>query len=61
MKIIMYEGEQKYAMRGRNKVQLDEKEFEGGEYTFDSVFEKGPKQFRDFVKTLWDKNIMQTW
>jgi hypothetical protein len=61
MKIIMYEGKQKYAMRGQNKVQIDENEFYGGEYTFDKAFTDGPAAFRDFAKKLWDKNIMQTW
>jgi len=61
MKIIMYEGKQKFAMRGSNKVQLGEKDFVGGEYKFDAAFAGGPAAFRDFALKLWNKNIMQTW
>lgn len=61
MKIIMYEGQQKYAMRGQNKVQISEKEFYGGDYKFDNAFTEGPAAFKDFAKKLWDKNIIQKW
>ena len=60
MKIIMYEGQQKFAMRGQNKVKLSEADFEGGEFTFDKAFTSGPKTFRDFAIALWNKNIMET-
>lgn len=61
MKVIMYEGLKKYAMRGQNIVQLSEEEMYGGEYTFDNAFNSGPKDFRVFAKSLWDKNILQVW
>ena len=61
MKIIMYQGQQKYAMRGQNKVQVSNKEFYGGDYKIDKTFADGPKEFLEFAKKLWDKNIMQTW
>lgn len=66
MKIIMYQGKQKFAMRGENKVQIGidengEKNFMGGEYKFDKKFENGPKVFKDFALTLWNKNIIETW
>jgi hypothetical protein len=61
MKIIMHEGERKFAIRGRNKVKLSETETEGGEYTEDKSFKEGPKQFRDFALNLWKKNILQKW
>ncbi|HRI34938.1 MAG TPA: hypothetical protein PLD02_14410, partial [Saprospiraceae bacterium] len=61
MKIIMYHGQQKYAMRGQNKVQISDKEFYGGDYKFDKAFNYGPKEFLEFAKKLWDENIMQTW
>jgi hypothetical protein len=61
MKIIMYEGTNKYAMRGQNKVQLSEHEFYGGDYTFDRAFKQSPKVFKEFAIDLWEKNIMQTW
>jgi hypothetical protein len=66
MKIIMYQGKQKFAMRGRNKVvgSVDDKGNElyvGGEYKPDKALAEGPKAFLDFAKTMWNKNIMQTW
>ncbi|WP_211321184.1 M949_RS01915 family surface polysaccharide biosynthesis protein [Arcicella aurantiaca] len=60
MKIIMYQGQQKYAMRGRAKIKYGEKEFEGGEYKLDPAFNKAPKVIIDFAKKLWNKNILQT-
>jgi hypothetical protein len=61
MKLIMYQRKQKYAMRGRNKVEYEQGKFDGGEYTFDKAFTKGPPAFIDFAKHLWDENSMQTW
>lgn len=66
MKIIMYEGNQKYAMRGENKVQvgIDEngkKQFLGGEFKFDENFKKAPNVFKDYALNLWNKNLTETW
>ena len=66
MKIIMYHGQQKFALRGQNKVfeGTDDKgihHYGGGEYKYDKAFAEGPKEFLEFAKELWDKNIMQTW
>jgi len=61
MKIIMYEGNNKYAVRGTNRVKLSETEHTGGEYKFDEAFTKGPELFRKYASDLWKKNIMETW
>lgn len=61
MKIIMYQGQQKFAMRGQNKVQVTDKEFYGGDYKVDKAFAEGPKEFLEFARKLWDKNILQKW
>jgi hypothetical protein len=61
MKIIMYEGKQKYAIRGTNKVKLSEHEVYGGEYTVDEAFAKGPKAFRDHAVEMWKKNELEVW
>ncbi len=58
MKIIMYEGQQKYCLRGQNKVQVSKKEFYGGDYKIDNKFKNGPKEFLNFAKKLWNKNII---
>lgn len=66
MKIIMYQGRQKFAMRGQNRVydgilENGIKHYTGGEYQFDQAFKTGPKEFLEFAKKLWSKNIMETW
>ena len=66
MKIIMYEGNQKYAIRGENKVQVGtyengEKQFIGGKFKLDESFKKAPKIFKDYALNLWDKNLIETW
>ena len=59
MKVIMYEGTSKYAMRGRNKVRVGETDYDGGQYTFDEPFKKAPATFRKHATNLWQKNLMQ--
>jgi len=61
MKIIMYEESKKFAMRGENRVQLSKTEFEGGKYKFDKAFNEAPKEYREYAKRLWKKNINQRW
>lgn len=61
MKIIMYEGKQKFAMRGTRKVKISESEYEGGEYEFDLSFKKGPTQFKQFAQNLWKENLLENW
>lgn len=61
MKIIAYEGGKKYAMRGRNRMRVSEKETEGGEYVFDKNFEKAHESFKQYALMLWKKNISETW
>ncbi|UPZ13521.1 M949_RS01915 family surface polysaccharide biosynthesis protein [Flavobacterium humidisoli] len=66
MKIIMYEGSTKYAMRGESKVAVGiddngEKQFIGGEYKMDENFKKGPKVFKEFAQKLWKNNLIENW
>ncbi|MFH6994628.1 M949_RS01915 family surface polysaccharide biosynthesis protein [Flavobacterium sp. FlaQc-48] len=66
MKIIMYEGNQKYAMRGENKVEVGvddngKKQFLGGEYKFDENFKKAPQVFKEFAQKLWKDHLIATW
>ena len=59
MKIIMYQGEQKFAMRGMQKIvyMSDGRTHEyGGEYKFDDAFNAASKVFRDFAEKLWESN-----
>jgi hypothetical protein len=59
MKVIVYEGTQKYAMRGHTKVRVSETGYDGGEHTFDEPFKKAPDAFRKYALKLWQKNLMQ--
>ncbi len=66
MKIIMYENNQKYAVRGESRVQVGvldngEKQFIGGEYKLDENFKKGPKVFKEFAQKLWKDNLIENW
>ncbi|QIK61204.1 hypothetical protein G7050_15705 [Dysgonomonas sp. HDW5A] len=61
MKVIMYEGNTKYAMRGENKIQLSDNESFGGEYKFDNNFTKGKNVFREYARKIWSDNIMVKW
>jgi hypothetical protein len=60
-KIIMYEGNKKYAVRGESRVQVSEKDFTGGQYTLDENFRSGNSLFRQFAINLWEKNKLQKW
>jgi hypothetical protein len=61
MKVIVYEGVRKYAMRGRNRVKVSEKETEGGDYLLDENFQNAPETFKQYAAKLWKKNIAETW
>lgn len=53
-KLIMYEGSQKYAIRGSTILQYPESK-EGGEKKIDGSFNKGSKALLDFANSQWDK------
>jgi hypothetical protein len=61
LKIIMHQGDKKYAVRGRTKAKVSDTTYEGGEYTFDAVFKAGPKTFRDYAANLWKNNMIEDW
>jgi hypothetical protein len=56
MKLIMHEGADKFAMRGRNQIFVDGSN-QGGEFTFDKAFNAAPLAFRDNAKALWNKYL----
>ncbi|RXK60403.1 hypothetical protein ESA94_07995 [Lacibacter luteus] len=53
-KLIMYEGEQKYAIRGEELMVL-QKDTIGGQYNADSSFGKAPKAFLNYAVEHWQK------
>ena len=59
----MYEGQQKFAMRGESRVMYGiddngQRMYEGGEYKIDNAFAKGPAVFLEYAKKLWEANIV---
>lgn len=59
LKIIMYEGQKKYALRGDEFVEYPTDNgtvTEGGTYKMDEAFLKSPKVFQDFAQELWTTN-----
>ncbi len=53
-KLIMYEGAQKYAIRGFTIIQLDGKKI-GGDKKIDPAFNNAPRPLLDFANQRWDK------
>ena len=56
MKIIMYEGAQKYAVRGETRARVFEDEYAGGECTLDDSFTSASPEFSTFARQLWDNH-----
>jgi len=56
LKLIMYEGNKKYAMRGENKVQVGADDYLGGGYKFDKAFDSVPV-FKNYATKLWRENV----
>ncbi|QEC61443.1 hypothetical protein FRZ54_02205 [Mucilaginibacter ginsenosidivorans] len=60
MKIIMHEGNKKYAVRGTSKIKISDKDYSGGEYTMDEALKTGPPVFKQYALLLWEKNLLET-
>ncbi|WP_121357745.1 M949_RS01915 family surface polysaccharide biosynthesis protein [Flavisolibacter nicotianae] len=61
MKIIMYQGNQKFAVRGTTRVKVSANEYMGGEYSFDEAFRNAPVEFRQYAEKLWQQHKVETW
>jgi hypothetical protein len=59
MKIIMYEGVKKYAVRGVTKIKVSNTAYTGGTYAFDTAFKGAAKVYRDYATNLWKKNVYE--
>ena len=55
LKIIMYEGKQKFALRGNSLVDLGKEKY-GGEYKLDENLLKAPREIKEFAMELWKTN-----
>lgn len=54
LKILMYEGQTKYALRGETFVHVDGMDL-GGKYKADPAFKTAPKAFLKYADKLWQK------
>jgi hypothetical protein len=60
-KIIMYENNKKFALRGNSQVKVSENEIIGGDYKMDEAFKNGHPSFRKYAENLWNKHKVETW
>jgi len=60
-KIIMYEGNKKYALRGESNVKISATEFKGGSFTLDENFKNGNFTFKQYAEKLWTQNKVEKW
>jgi hypothetical protein len=54
LKLIMHEGETKYAIRGTMKIFVDNRWY-GGDYKVDKFFNEAPSGFLEYAKEQWNK------
>ncbi|MFA5405027.1 MAG: hypothetical protein WC358_08840 [Ignavibacteria bacterium] len=54
LKLIMHEGETKYAIRGSMKLFVDNRWY-GGDYKVDKSFNDAPSGFLEYAKEQWNK------
>jgi hypothetical protein len=55
MKLLMHEGETKYAVRGTMNLIVNGENIQKGTMNPDASFDKAPKSFSDYAKTEWSK------
>ncbi len=53
VKLLMYEGATKYALRGDSRERVGENEFMGGEFKADAAFDQAPPKFLEFARAKW--------
>lgn len=61
MKIIMYQDNKKFAVRGTSSTQVSENDWIGGEFVFDEAFKAAPVEFRKYAEKLWNQHKLETW
>lgn len=60
-KIILYEGNRKYALRGETRVKISATTTAGGQYVLDANFKNGNPLFRQYADRLWKQYKNETW
>jgi hypothetical protein len=61
MKIIIYEDNKKFAVRGTSRVKVSATDYMGGEYSFDEAFKNASAEFRKYAEKLWKQHKTETW
>lgn len=61
MKIIMYQDNKKYAVRGTTRTKVSATDYMGGEYSFDEAFKNAPSEFKQYAEKLWKQNRNEKW
>ena len=62
MKLIMFEGKNKFKLRGmrQNRATMElNQEFGYGKYTVDKSFEEAPDSFLEHARKLWEKYVKE--
>jgi len=60
-KIIMYQDNKKFAIRGTTRVKVSANEYMGGGFTFDEAFKNAPAEFRKYAQKLWKQHKTEKW
>jgi len=60
MRIVMYEGDKRFAAKGTSKVPSTKGGWAGGNYSLDEAFRDGPEVFRKYAETLWKAHEVET-
>ncbi|MES2328006.1 MAG: hypothetical protein V4539_00295 [Bacteroidota bacterium] len=61
MKIIMYQDNKKFALRGATRVKVSASEYRGGDYTLDEAFKNASPEIRQYAENLWMLHKVETW
>ncbi len=59
VKLLMYEGATKYALRGESREQVGEHEFMGGDFKADPAFARAPPKFLEFARAKWKAKVVE--
>ncbi len=59
VKLLLYEGSTKYALRGESRERVGEHELAGGDFKVDPAFEQAPRPFVEFAKAQWKTLVVE--
>jgi hypothetical protein len=59
--LVMYEGSNKYVIKGRHKITAPSGNFNGGDHEMDKNFAAASAVLQDFALKLWTEFLEETW